>query len=108
MPATSGRKCWRISFPKHLQQQIEAENLNVVGRPDISDVHFHDGEPLRFKADFEVVPEIELKDYKDVEVPYHDPEVSDEDVEKRIEELRGQKAEYINVDPRPWRTAIMP
>lgn len=88
-------------IPEHLQHQIEAENLSVVGRPDISDVHFHDGEPLRFKADFEVVPEIELKDYKDVEVPYHDPEVSDEDVEKRIEELRGQKAEYINVDPRP-------
>jgi trigger factor len=88
-------------IPEHLQQQIEAENLSVVGRPDISDVHFHDGEPLRFKAEFEVVPEIELKDYKDVEVPYHDPEVTDEDVEKRIEELRGQKAEYINVDPRP-------
>jgi trigger factor len=88
-------------IPDHLQKQIEAENLSVVGRPDISDVHFHDGEPLRFKAEFEVVPEIELKDYKDVEVPYHDPEVSDEDVEKRIEELRSQKAEYLNVDPRP-------
>ena len=48
---------------KHLQKQIEAENLNVVGRPDITDVHFHDGEPLRFKAEFEVVPEIELGEY---------------------------------------------
>ena len=48
-----------------------------------------------------MVPEIELEEYKDVEVPYHDPEVTDEDVEKRIEELREQKAQYINVDPRP-------
>ncbi len=87
--------------PKFLQQQIEAENLNVVGRPDISDVQFHDGEPLRFKAEFEVVPTIELGDYKGVEVPYRDPEVTDADVDNRIEELREQKAQYVNVDPRP-------
>src|SRR5690348_9780258 len=41
-------------IPKHLQKQFEAENLNVVGTPDISEVHFHEGEPLRFKAEFEV------------------------------------------------------
>jgi trigger factor len=88
-------------IPKFLQQQVEAENLNIVGRPDVTEVHFHDGEPLRFKAEFEVVPEIELKDYKDVEVPYHDPEVTEEDVDKRIAEIREQKAQYVNVDPRP-------
>ena len=88
-------------IPKYLQKQFEAENLNVVGTPDIKDVHFQVGEPLRFKAEFEVVPEIELKDYKDVEVPYHDPEVTDEDLGKRIEEIREQKANYANIDPRP-------
>ncbi|HLK63580.1 MAG TPA: trigger factor [Bryobacteraceae bacterium] len=87
--------------PKYLQQQIEAENLHLVGRPDVSDVHFHDGEPLRFKAEFEVFPEVELQEYKGVEVPYHDPEVTDADIDKRLEELRNQKAEYINIDPRP-------
>jgi trigger factor len=87
--------------PKHLQEKFKEDNLNVVGTPDISDVHFHDGEPLRFKAEFEVLPEIELGEYKDIEVPYHDPEITDEDVAKRIEELREMKAEYINVEPRP-------
>jgi trigger factor len=88
-------------IPKHLQTQIEAENLNVVGRPDISDVHFHDGEPLRFTAQFEVVPAIELQGYKDIEVPYHDPQVTDEDIEKRLAEIRDEKAQYVNIDPRP-------
>jgi trigger factor len=87
--------------PKYLNKQFEADNLNVVGTPDITEVHLNDGEPLRFKAKFEVVPEIELKDYKDVEVPYHDPEISAEDVTRRIEEIREQKADYANVDPRP-------
>ena len=86
------QKVLEALIPKFLQKQFEAENLNVVGTPDITDVHFHDGEPLRFKAEFEVVPEIELKDYKGVEVPYDEPEVTDEDVAKRIEELREQKA----------------
>jgi trigger factor len=88
-------------IPKHLQSKFEAENLQVVGTPDISDVHFHAGEPLRFKADFEVVPEIDLGEYNGIEVVYEDPSVTDEDVEKRIEELRDQKADYVGVDPHP-------
>ena len=87
--------------PKHLHKQFEAENLNVVGQPDVKDVHFHDGEPLRFTAEFEVIPQVELQDYRDVEVPYHDPEVADADVDKRLEEIREQKADYSNIDPRP-------
>ena len=95
------QKVMESLIPKFLQQQIEAENLSVVGQPDVSDVHFHSGEPLRFTAQFEVVPAIELEGYKDIEVPYHDPEVTDEDVEKRLGELREQKAQYVNIDPRP-------
>lgn len=87
--------------PKYLHKQFEEENLNVVGTPDISDVHLHTGEPLRFKAGFEVVPEIELMEYKGVTVAYQDPQVGDEDIDNRLEELRDQKADYSNVDPRP-------
>jgi len=95
------QKVLEALIPTFLQKQIEAENLNVVGSPEYSDIHFHDGEPLRFKATFEVVPQIELGEYKDVEVPYQDPAVTDEDIAKRIDEIRDQKAEYANVDPRP-------
>jgi trigger factor len=95
------QKVLEALIPKHLEKQFEAENLRAIGTPDITEVHLHDGEPLRFKAEFEVFPEIELQDYKGIEVPYHDPAVSDEDVNKRIEEIRDQKAQYLNVDPRP-------
>lgn len=88
-------------IPKYLHNRFEAEDLKVVGQPDITEVHLDPGEPLRFKAEFEVVPQIELQDYKGLTVPYHDPEITDEDVAKRIEELRQDKAEYVNEDPRP-------
>jgi trigger factor len=88
-------------IPKFLQKRVEEEELRVVGRPDITKVKFDQGEPLEFTAEFEVSPDIELKEYKDVTVHYHDPEVTDEDVDKRIESIRDRKAEYINIDPRP-------
>jgi trigger factor len=88
-------------IPQALNKEFEANNLRVVGTPNVTDVHFHDGEKVHFKAEFEVYPEYELKEYRGISVPYHDPEVTDEDVEKRIEEIRDQKATYANVDPRP-------
>jgi trigger factor len=88
-------------IPKYLHNRFEAEDLKVVGQPDITEVHLDPGEPLRFKAEFEVVPQVELQDYKGLTVKYHDPEIGDEDVEKRIEELRHSKAEFVNEDPRP-------
>jgi trigger factor len=88
-------------IPVHLQKQLDAENLSVVGTPDISDVHFHDFAPLKFTATFEVYPTVELGEYHNVEVPYQDPEVTDADIATRIDEIREQKAQYINIDPRP-------
>lgn len=88
-------------IPRVLNKQFETDGLNVVSQPAIKDLHFHRGEPLRFKAEFEVAPEIELKEYRGVAVTYSEPAVTDEDVEKRVEEIREQKAEYVNIDPRP-------
>ena len=87
--------------PRFFDEKAKEENLRVVGTPSISDVHFHDGEPVRFKAQFEVYPEFEIAEYTGVEVPYAQPEVNDADVDKRVEELRESKATYVNIDPRP-------
>ena len=87
-------------LPKYFKQKVEEEHLEVVGRPNVKDVHFHEGEPLRFKAEFEVAPEIELKDYRGVTVHYGEPQVSDEDIAKRLEEIREQKAQFVNAEPR--------
>ncbi len=87
--------------PKFFRQKMEQDNLQVVGQPSISDVHFHKGEPIRFKAEFEVAPEIELGEYRGITVPYAEPVVTEQDVEERLNRIRDQKAEYVNIDPRP-------
>jgi len=88
-------------LPKFFKKKMEEEELQPVGRPSVKDVEFKDGEPLKFKAEFEVAPEIELGEYRGVSVHYHEPEVTDADIDKRIDEIREQKAEYVNIDPRP-------
>ena len=62
------------------QEATAKEGLEVVSRPNIVDLHFHDGQPLKFKAEFEVAPTIELGQYKGLEVEYAEPVVSDDDV----------------------------
>ncbi len=87
--------------PRAFRAAVEKDHLQVVGTPDISDVHFHAGEPLKFKAEFEVAPEFELGEYRGIVVNYTEPEVSDEEITERIDHIREQKAEYVNEDPRP-------
>jgi trigger factor len=88
-------------LPKYFKKKVEEEDLQVVGRPNVKDVEFKEGEPLKFKAEFEVAPTIELQEYRGVAVHYGEPQVSDEDIAKRLEEIRDQKAQFVNIDPRP-------
>ncbi len=88
-------------IPRFFRSQVEREDLKVVGSPDIVEVKFDEGQPLWFKAEFEVAPEIELQDYRGLTVHYQDPDITAEDIDKRLGELREQKAVYANVDPRP-------
>jgi trigger factor len=88
-------------LPKAFRRRADEEHWKVVGTPNVTEVHFDAGEPLRFKAEFEVAPEFDIASYRGIEVPYADPQVSDEDVEKRLEDLRNRKAEFVNEDPRP-------
>ena len=75
-------------LPKYFDKRVKEEELQVVGRPN-------------FKAEFEVAPNIELGEYSGVTVHYAEPEVTDADIDKRLDEIREQKAQYVNVEPRP-------
>lgn len=88
-------------IPKALNARFAEEKLQVVGQPSIVDLKNEPGQPMVFKAQFDVHPEFTLGEYKGLEVEYEDPQVSDQDVTDRLEQLRESKAEYVNIDPRP-------
>ena len=88
-------------LPRMFRAWADKENLKVVGTPNIADIKFEPGEPIWFKAEFEVAPDVELGEYRGLTVPYADPEASEEEITARLDSLRDQKAEYVNIDPRP-------
>ena len=92
---------WTIFYPSIFKRRSRKSSWRWSGRPSVKDVHFHVGEPLKFKAEFEVAPVIELKDYRSITVHYSEPEVAEEDINKRVEEIRDQKAQFVNIEPRP-------
>jgi trigger factor len=87
--------------PRHFRAAVDQDGLQVVGQPDLKDVHFHEGEDLHFKAEFEVAPTFDLGEYRGVTITYTEPEVSDADVTERLEQIRDSKAEFVNEEPRP-------
>jgi trigger factor len=88
-------------LPRFFFAAVEQDHLQVVGQPNVVDVHFHAGAPLKFKAEFEVAPTFELGDYVGISATYAEPVVAEEDIDARVDEIRERKAEYVNEDPRP-------
>ena len=86
--------------PRFLNAKFDEDHLSVVSQPSISDVHYHDGQPLTFKAEFEVAPVFELSEYQGLAVSYAEPVVADADIDKRVSDLAERKAEYVNEEPR--------
>jgi trigger factor len=67
----------------------------------VTDLHLHDGEPLRFKAAFEVLPEIKLEGYKELRADKPEIAVSEADVEQALADLRERHASFNPVEGRP-------
>ena len=88
-------------LPRVFWDKAREEGLKVVGSPNLTDLHFENGEPVKFQTEFDIYPEFDLGEYRRIEVPYSEPEVFDDEVNLELEQLREQNASYRNLDPRP-------
>jgi trigger factor len=88
--------------PRYFREEAKKQNLAPVSQPRVTDLHVQEGEPLRFKASFEILPKFKLASYDDVRVSTIDTTVTDEDIETAVKNLRQQHATYSAVeDDRP-------
>ncbi len=88
-------------IPKYFRREAEKQGLIPVSQPRVTDLHIHEGEPLTFKASFEVLPEIHVEGYKDLRADKPEITVTDEDVEQALTSVREQHATYATVEGRP-------
>ncbi len=87
-------------IPRFFRREAERLSLHPVSQPRVTDLHLHDGEPLRFKAAFEVLPEIKLEGYKELRADKPEIAVSEADVEQALADLRERHASFNPVEGR--------
>ncbi len=87
--------------PRYFRKEADKLGLVPVSQPRVTDLHVHEGEPLRFKASFEVMPEIKVDGYRELRAEKPGIAVTDEEVEQSLNSLREQHATFTPVEGRP-------
>ena len=80
------------------REGVKLQNLNVLGYPDIEEIQFEAGKPLQFAATVETQPEFELPEYRGLPAKREASVVSEDDITRALDALRGQQASFTNVD----------
>jgi trigger factor len=88
-------------IPRYFRQEADKRGLIPVSQPRVTDLHIHDGEPLRFKATFEVLPEIKIDGYKELRADKPEIAVTDQEVEDALKNIQEQRANFNPVEGRP-------
>jgi len=87
--------------PRYFRKEAEKLGMIPVSQPRVTDLHVHDGEPLTFKASFEIMPEIKVEGYKELRADHPEIVVKDEEVEEALNNVREQHATFTSVEGRP-------
>jgi trigger factor len=86
--------------PRALNKELTEKKITPVGQPVISDLHFKENEPLRFKVSVEVWPEIHLPEYTGIKVAKKKVSVTDKEVKEALEDLQAKSAQYVPAEER--------
>ena len=86
--------------PERVEKAVVEQKLSPVSQPQVEKLDFNEGQPLKFRAVFEVLPEFELGTYKGLEIEMPPMDVTDDDVNKALEETRERVAAFAPVEGR--------
>ncbi len=87
-------------IPEHYGKALEECDLEIVSQPEIDVTQAEPGKPFIFTAEVAVKPEVTLGEYKGVEVPKADVEVTDEDVDAELKKEQEKNSRTITVEDR--------
>src|SRR5262249_30677083 len=86
--------------PEKVEKAVAEQKLTPVSRPEVDKLDYIEGQPLKFRAVFEVLPEFTLANYKDLELEMPTMDITEEDVAKALEEMRERAAAFAPVEGR--------
>ncbi len=87
-------------IPEHYSKALEECDLEIVSQPEIDVVQAEPGKAFIFTAEVAVKPEVTLGEYKGVEVPKSETEVTDEDIDAEIKKEQEKNSRTVTVEDR--------
>lgn len=88
-------------LPEAYTNAIDEAGINPVAQPEIDVEQIEAGQPVVFKANVTVKPEVKLGDYKGLEVERQDTAVTDEEIEEQLNDRRQGNAEFVIKEDEP-------
>jgi trigger factor len=86
--------------PERVEKAVNEQKLSPVSQPQVDKLDFNEGQPLKFRAVFEVMPEFELGNYKEMELEVPAMDFTEQDVTKTLEDMRQRAAAFSPVEGR--------
>src|SRR6266404_6226106 len=86
--------------PERVEKAVTEQKLTPVSQPQVDKLDFAEGQPLKFRAVFEVLPEFELGNYKDLDLEMPVMDITDDDVNKALKEMTERAAAFAPVEGR--------
>ena len=94
-------------IPDAYAKAADESELEIVSQPKINVVQIEAGKPFIFEAVVAVKPEVELGQYKGVEVEKCDTEVTDADVEEELKKVQDKNSRVVTVEDRAVKDGDM-
>lgn len=90
-----------FAFPAAYSAALKELELDVIDRPSIDIESIGKGQNLVMTVEVQVKPEVQLGDYKGLEVKKEDPQVTEEDIMHEINHMLDQNARLVVIEDRP-------
>jgi trigger factor len=91
----------RTLVPEAYQEAITEKKLRVVSAPEIEDLKYQPGLSLSFSTVVELVPDFRLPAYQGLTLKKQETAVTDEEVDKTLQNLADQRATFDDAPDRP-------
>jgi trigger factor len=86
--------------PETVEKAVAEQKLSPVSQPQVDKLEFNEGQPVKFRASFDVLPEFTLANYKNLEIEMPEMNLTEEDVAKALAEMQQRAAAFTPVEDR--------
>jgi len=97
-PAAVREEVVETMVPEVIRQALEEKSIDPIDNPDVEVLELERGRPAKLKATVSVMPEVTLADITTLHPDLHGHEVTEEMLERRLEDVRQPMAEITPVE----------